>query len=151
VENNSMIQGPSTQIFLIHGDNSDKIESVNSNNLRRNDFSKIFDVGIKNKLNKSDTIKCLHPNCNLTFKNQKLRRLHHDNLNKECLDEDYVLLKTLSKFIKFLKKQTDIKENKIKDDPKFKDMLKKYEEFYKNYKNREILFSILGDYDDLSK
>jgi hypothetical protein len=138
---------------LADEDSSSKIEPVKYNNLSSNDFVKNFEVGSKNKFIKSNAITCIHPNCELTFKTQKLKTLHHNNLDVECRDEKYELLKTLSKFIKFFKKQSKNKNLKydIKNDEEFKNLLKIYSQFHKNYRNKELLLSVLGEYEDLTK
>lgn len=111
---------------------------------------------IKNSLKNSaintiNPIKCPHPNCNLVFKTEKLKILHHDNLNEECFDESNDLLKTLLKFVKFLKLQTYFRKYKLKEDEGFRSLWRSYEEFHKNYKNRELILSVIGDFEDVCK
>lgn len=122
--------------------------------------SEISDTEINNKIkislknsaiNTINTIKCSHPNCNLVFKTEKLKILHHDNLNEECFDESNDLLKTLLKFVKFLKLQTYFRKYKLKEDEGFRTLWKSYEEFHKNYKNRELILSVIGDFEDVCK
>lgn len=137
-------------------DSQIKIEIENSN-MTPTPSSEISDTEINNKIKNSlknftiNTIKCSHPNCNLVFKTEKLKVLHHDNLNEECFDESNDLLKTLLKFVKFLRLQTYFRKYKLKEDEGFRTLWKSYEEFHKNYKNRELILSVIGDFEDVCK
>ncbi len=128
-----------------------------SNNLSKTDIIKTNEVSSNYKLKKSSrSLKCRHPKCELTFKTQKLKTLHHNNLDTECFEEKNDLLKTLSNFVKIIKKYKKYKIYQQKDTNKedqeeFRNLWKTYENFHKSYKNKELLLSVVGEFEDLLK
>jgi len=141
-------------------DSERKMETGNnnlSNNLSSTDIIKTNEVSSNYKLKKSSrSLKCRHPKCELTFKTQKLKTLHHNNLDTECFEEKYDLLKTLSNFVKIIKKYKKYKIYQQKDTNKedqeeFRNLWKTYENFHKSYKNKELLLSVVGEFEDLLK
>lgn len=143
---------------FISRDSERKMETGNlSNNLSNTDIIKNNEVSSNFKLKKSSrSLKCRHPKCELTFKTQKLKTLHHNNLDTECFEEKNDLLKTLSNFVKFIKKYKKYKIYQQKDTNKedqeeFRNLWRTYENFHKSYKNKELLLSVVGEFEDLSK
>ncbi len=135
------------------------VESEKSEEISRNNFSSQninnypIMSGNKKILSKNNLITCPHPNCNLIFKTQKLKNLHHNNLDCECRDEKYELLKTLSKYIKFLKFlfRNSKEKEEIKNNEEFRNLIKIYNEFHTSFENKELLLSVIGDYEELVK
>ncbi len=96
-------------------------------------------------------IACSHPNCNLHFKTDKLRKIHHNYLEKECKDEKEDLLKTLKKMVDFVKFALKDKQTKNNFKKEVLNLFQKYNEFQDNFTDPLLLYSLGLSLDELSK
>jgi hypothetical protein len=104
---------------------------------------------------KSLPFSCEHVGCNLKFKTKKQKLIHHHNLEPDCKNEKYALIKTLALFKTFtfsMMAKFNISKEELEIDPVYKELKNNYEDVEKKMLDPDFFFMTLGDnFDELPK